>query len=66
MARVGVAAENRFIAGGGAADLETLMALRSLVGSLFELTLSAPDDEFVSAAGRREARSSWDALVASR
>jgi sulfide:quinone oxidoreductase len=35
------------IAGGGVAGLETLMAVRSLAGDLVELTLIAPDDEFV-------------------
>ena len=35
------------IAGGGVAGLETLMAVRSLAGGLVELTLIAPDDEFV-------------------
>jgi sulfide:quinone oxidoreductase len=36
-----------FIAGGGVAGLETLMALRSLAGDRVELTLIAPEDEFV-------------------
>lgn len=35
------------IAGGGAAGLETMMALRALAGERVELTLVAPDDEFV-------------------
>jgi sulfide:quinone oxidoreductase len=35
------------IAGGGVAGLESLMALRSLAGSRVELTLIAPEDEFV-------------------
>src|SRR5438128_912101 len=35
------------IAGGGVAGLETLTALRSLAGQSVELTLVAPEDEFV-------------------
>jgi sulfide:quinone oxidoreductase len=35
------------IAGGGAAGLETMMALRALAGERVDLTLIAPDDEFV-------------------
>jgi sulfide:quinone oxidoreductase len=35
------------IAGGGAAGLEALMALRALAGDLVELSLIAPEDEFV-------------------
>lgn len=35
------------IAGGGAAGLETLLALRALAAERVELTLVAPDDEFV-------------------
>jgi sulfide:quinone oxidoreductase len=35
------------IAGGGVAGLETLMALHAMAGSLAELTLVAPHDEFV-------------------
>ena len=35
------------IAGGGVAGLESLMALRSLAGGRVELTLIAPEDEFV-------------------
>jgi sulfide:quinone oxidoreductase len=35
------------IAGGGVAGLETLIALRELAGDRVELTLAAPDDEFV-------------------
>jgi sulfide:quinone oxidoreductase len=35
------------IAGGGAAGLETMMALRTLAGERVDLTLIAPDDEFV-------------------
>jgi sulfide:quinone oxidoreductase len=35
------------IAGGGVAGLETLTALRSLAGETVELTLVAPEDEFV-------------------
>jgi sulfide:quinone oxidoreductase len=35
------------VAGGGVAGLETLMALRTLAGARVELTLVAPDDEFV-------------------
>lgn len=35
------------IAGGGAAGLETTMALRALAAERVELTLVAPDDEFV-------------------
>ena len=35
------------IAGGGVAGLESLMALHALAGSRVELTLVAPDDEFV-------------------
>ena len=35
------------VAGAGAAGLETLMALRALAGARVELTLVAPDDEFV-------------------
>src|SRR5215210_5632180 len=35
------------IAGGGVAGLETLLALRALAGDRVELTLVAPDDEFV-------------------
>jgi sulfide:quinone oxidoreductase len=36
------------IAGGGAAGLETMMALRALAGERVDLTLVAPDDEFVT------------------
>jgi sulfide:quinone oxidoreductase len=35
------------VAGGGIAGLETLVALRELAGDRVELTLAAPDDEFV-------------------
>jgi sulfide:quinone oxidoreductase len=35
------------IAGGGAAGLETLLALRGLTADRVELTLVAPEDEFV-------------------
>ena len=35
------------IAGGGAAGLETTMALRALAGERVDVTLVAPDDEFV-------------------
>ena len=35
------------IAGGGVAGLETLLALRALAGARVELTLVAPNDEFV-------------------
>jgi sulfide:quinone oxidoreductase len=35
------------VAGGGVAGLEALYALRALAGDLVELTLIAPDDEFV-------------------
>jgi sulfide:quinone oxidoreductase len=35
------------IAGGGAAGLETMMALHALAGDRVDLTLIAPDDEFV-------------------
>jgi sulfide:quinone oxidoreductase len=35
------------IAGGGAAGLETLLALRALAGDLVDLSLLAPEDEFV-------------------
>jgi sulfide:quinone oxidoreductase len=35
------------VAGGGVAGLETLMALRELAGDRVELTLAAPEDEFV-------------------
>ena len=35
------------IAGGGAAGLETMLALRALAGERVDLTLIAPDDEFV-------------------
>jgi sulfide:quinone oxidoreductase len=35
------------IAGGGVAGRETLIALRDLAGDRVELTLAAPEDEFV-------------------
>jgi hypothetical protein len=35
------------VAGAGVAGLETLMALRALAGARVELTLIAPQDEFV-------------------
>ena len=35
------------VAGAGVAGLETLMALRALAGPRVELTLIAPEDEFV-------------------
>ena len=48
MSAVEVGPETRvLIAGGGIAGLETLMALRDLAGDRAELTLVAPQDEFV-------------------
>lgn len=61
MSRLSESPTRVLIAGGGAAGLEALHGLRALAGERVDLTLIAPENEFVYRPLAVKSRSTWGA-----